>query len=210
MRNWIVAILAALALCLGLSVQTASAYRADPAINGAKFYTGTGGSPAGICVGPGQGITSAYRVAYIAQKWNNVIGTDVVALNYEANCAAAGYPPSRRMVIGTYSGSGSCAVMTNDDYVEHNGFAWWTNGPGEYIQSTFLTCSGSQARRDHQVSLAIGWLLGLEIHNSSAWNSRVMNETQWSRDNVPFPTATEGQKVREIYLGVFCDVGTDC
>lgn len=215
MKRLFALLVAVAALLTGALVSTApaSAYIYDPAISGWKFWSASPSlSPSGICV-DGSAINGPYyQVAYKAQQWNVVIGNDVVALNYRTDCVAAGYPPSRRMVIGTYSNStdGLCRLVTNTAAAEYNGFNRWTAGPGSYINTANANCIGTQARRDHQVAAAIGELLGLSVHNSSGWNSRVMNETTYSRENITSPTVVEGQKLREVYLGVFCDSGTNC
>ena len=75
--------------------------------------------------------------------------------------------------------------------------------PAVYINIGQLRCVSSQARRDHQVASAIGGLLGLQGFDSPAWNSRVMNETDFSLDNVPLPDVYSSQRVREIYSGMY-------
>lgn len=202
------AVIAAIAIMTSVLVAAtpAQAYIYDPAINGRKFAS------TAVCV-DGSAINGQYwRVAYIAQQWNLKAGTDVLKLDYEDDCAAAGYPPSRRMVIGTFSNVSEqgCIYLVNQQTSKYNGFDRWTNGPGAYINLAHIDCNNGQNSRDHWVSLAIGWHLGLLAHDSAGWNSRVMNQTDWSIYNVPLPTAAEGQKVREIYLGVFCDQGTVC
>jgi hypothetical protein len=46
-------------------------------------------------------------------------------------------------------------------------------------------------------------LLGLKILNSVGWDSRVMNSTQYSFDNVPFVTPIEGGRLWSIYTGAY-------
>lgn len=209
----LLAMLVAVAAMLAIGVAPASAYIYDPAISGWKFWSASPSlSPSGVCV-DGSAINGPYyQVAVKAQQWNVVIGNDVVALNYRTDCVAAGYPPSRRMVVGTYNNpaDNACRLAINTAAAEYNGFNRWTAGPGIYINTAWPTCISTQERRDHQVAAGIGELLGLSTHNSSGWNSRVMNETTYSRENITSPTVVEGQKLREVYLGVFCDSGTNC
>lgn len=209
MRKIFVAVMAAVAsLAAVIATATpANAYIDDPMISGYKFYTGQG-----LCVEAPNVNGSYYRVAYIAQTYNNLIGTDVVAMNYRDNCATAGYPPSRSMGIGLFTNPDYpyCFYHTNQQTATYNGFQRWTNRPWTYINTAFSNCVSGQNRRDHSVSWAIGRHLGLVGLGSAGWNSHVMNQTQWSIDNVPLPIAQEGQKLREVYLGVFCDSGTVC
>lgn len=207
MKRFLAALVAVAALLTGALVSTApaSAYIADPMINGYKFAS------TNICVGSALNQTT-YPVGAMAQQWNLKTGTDVLHLDFSTNCALDGYSPSKRMVVGTYSGGvgADCVALTNQYHDSYNGFWRWTQGPGAYLNTSDPICVGSQARRNHWISLAIGWHLGLVNFDSAGWNSHVMNMTDWSVDNVPSATAGEGQKVREIYLGVFCDSGTVC
>jgi hypothetical protein len=166
-----------------------------------RFWSGK------LCI-DGSGINGAYyRVAYLAQQWNLRVGnTNILALNYEADCAAAGYPPSRRMVIGQYNNpdDSSCEIWTNDQYFDiHNGMRRWTNGPAIYLNLSNLTCYGSQTRRDHYVSMAIGNLLGLKEIHADIYQTRVMSGTWWAANNVPVPDATSGQRLKELYQGKY-------
>lgn len=174
-------------------------------VSGFRFWTGSD-----LCV-DGSGINGPYyRVAYIAQQWNLRVGnTGILALNYDDDCIAAGYPPSRRMVIGIVNNPSYtlCQMGVNTtpgvDTDTYNGMERWTHGPAVYINIGQPYCVSSQARRDHQVSSAIGGLLGLQGFDSPAWNSRVMNETDFSLDNVPLPDVYSSQRVREIYSGFY-------
>ena len=203
MKRFLSALIAVAALLTGAlaSAAPASAYAPHPAdINGYRFWTGS------ICV-DGSAINGPYyRVAYIAQQWNLRVGnTSVLALDYEDDCAAAGYPPSRRMVIGSFSNGNQqgCFLATNQGSSPYNGMNRWTQGPGIYINFAETGCINSQVRRDHTVSIAIGTALGLRIMNSTGYNSRVMNTTDFSWDNVPLPDAASGQRLWEIYTGVY-------
>lgn len=200
----ILAVLVAVATMLtGALVSTtlASAYAPHPyTINDRRFWSGS------ICVDGSAINGSLYRVAYQAQQWNlRVNNTSVLALDYEDDCAAAGYPPSRRMVVGMYNSSdpdAPCTVLTNDRTDFYDGMYRWTDGPGIYILNSSL-CAGSQARRDHIVAASIGIVLGLTVLNSSGYNSRIMNMTTWSWDNVTVPDTASGQLVYSIYTGYY-------
>ena len=204
MKRILTALAAVIAVLLA-GTATASAYVYDPMINGYKFWTGA------VCVGSTLNQTT-YPVGAMAQQWNLKTGTDVLQLDYSTDCAGDGYTPSRRMVIGTYAGGvgADCVSLVNQYHDSVNGFWRWTQSPGAYLNRSDPYCVGTQAKRNHWISLAIGWHLGLLNFQSSGWNSHVMNMTLWSIDNVPSATPGEGQKVREIYLGVFCDSGTVC
>jgi hypothetical protein len=60
------------------------------------------------------------------------------------------------------------------------------------------------------VSGSIGYLLGLGWLQSDNYNSRVMNGTEWSRENVGTPDVYSGAMLTDIYNGVYCDSGTAC
>ena len=179
-------------------VSTTAEYEPHPAtINGYRFW-----SPS-ICI-DGSAINGPYyRVAYIAQQWN--LKTSGLALDYSDDCVADGYPPSRRMVIGMFSSNDpdqGCTLGTNLGVDFYNGMYRWTDGPGVYLKNDPL-CNGSQTRRDHLVSAAIGSTLGLKILNSSGYNSRVVNMTLWSWDNVPLPDVNSGVLLADINAGVY-------
>jgi len=163
-----------------------------------------------ICV-DGSAINGPYyRVAYIAQQWN--LKAPGLALDYEDDCAAAGYPPSRRMVIGIYDNPSdyNCLRLTNGGADFYNGAYRWTDGPGHYINVGQPTCIQDQTHRDHIVSEAIGVLLGLRVLNSAGYNSRVMNNTEFSWLNVPLPDSYSGARLVDIYNGLYCTTGSSC
>jgi hypothetical protein len=193
---------AAVAMVLGFGTAPAQAAEPHPLdINGVRFWSGK------ICV-DGSAINGRnWRVGYIAQQWNlRVADTNVLALDYADDCVAAGYPPSRRMVIGTFSNPnyGECLLPTNKATDEHNGMSRWTKGPGMYINVGISGCFSTQNRRDHNVSSAIGWLLGLtEINSPDSKLDRVMNQTTQTLDNIPLPDPVSGQRVKEIYQGKY-------
>lgn len=202
MKRLLIALLALAGIAV-LAPAPASAYIDDPMINGRKFAT------TAVCVGSTLD-QSVYRVGYIAQTVN--VATEEMALDYSTNCAADGYTPSKRMVIGTFSGPGltSCLVFQNMENSWFNGFYRWTNGPGFYINTALSNCVSTQTRRDHWVSQGMIWILGLNTLNSAGWNSHVMNITAWSRDNVGTLHYSEGIKLDEVYRGTFCDIGVVC
>lgn len=202
----ILSLATALVVALGVLVGTAvpsHAYIDDPLINGRKFAT------TAVCVGSTLN-QSTYRVGYVAQTIN--VATEDLALTYSTDCAAAGFTPSKRMVVGTFNNPNHpyCTIFQNQQTAEYNGFQRWTNGPGMYLNTALSDCVGTQTRRDHWVSQMIIWHLGLTTLNSSGWNSHVMNRTDWSEANVGTLHWSEGVKLDEIYRGVFCDVGTVC
>lgn len=102
MKRVLAAILVVLATVTGTAVP-AAAFAPDPAdISGTRFYTPS------ICVEASVfGNTEQARVASIAQKWNVASGY-VLKLQYKSDCAAAGYPPSRRFIIGVTYGESDC------------------------------------------------------------------------------------------------------
>lgn len=202
MKRLMVAVVAVVAILGGFATPAQAALPHPVDINGARFWSGK------VCV-DGSAINGPYwRVSYIAQQWNLRVGdTNILALDYEDDCVAAGYPPSRRMVIGTFNNSDirMCNLATNYSTDYYNGMNRWTNGPGMYINLGVSGCFSTQNRRDHFVSSAIGHLLGLRSFESEQSHllSRVMNDTTYSLDAVPLPDATSGQRVREIYTGMY-------
>lgn len=197
---------AVLVLAFGIITGTAvssQAYIDDPMINGRKFASTS------LCVGSALN-QSTYRVGYVAQTINNA--TEELSLAHSTDCAGAGYPASRRMVVGTFQNPDfpHCTLFTNQQNSQYNGFSRWTNAPGMYLNTAFSTCISTQTRRDHWISQMIIWHLGLTTLDSTGWNSHVMNQTAFSRDNVGILHSSEGVKLDEIYRGVFCDSGTVC
>jgi hypothetical protein len=192
------------ATMLGGAATPAQAAALPADITGLRFWTGD------LCIDGSTIDSSAYRVGYIAQQWNLRVGNpSALSLHYEDDCIAAGYPPSRRMVIGKVNkpSTAFCQLSENttpdDDTDTHNGWKRWTHGPIVTINIGRADCVGSQARRDHFISSAIGGLLGLQGFESKGWDSRVMNDTDFSMDHVPLPDVYSVQRVREIYTGVY-------
>lgn len=211
MRKIFVSVLGVLAMVMGMAafaVAPAQAATLPPDANGYKFW-----SPY-VCVDGSAINGDYYRVAYIAQQWNIRSGYNL-HLDYEDDCVAAGYPPSRSMVIGSYTNNtdGYCLTFTNQQTEGYGGFARWTNRPGAYVNfgGPGTPCIQNQTYRDHIVSEAIGYLIGLKMLNSTGYNSRVMNGTTWSWQNVPLPDVNSGSTVANIYTNVYCQpVGTAC
>lgn len=225
-KRFIAATIAAVALLAGAlvpqqataapAVSTAAAAATDAAgqcytgntfptdVNGCRFWSASNTlSPIGVCV-DGSGINGDYyRVAYIAQRWNTAVDLSVFALNYEDDCVAANYPPSRRFVVGTFNNPAepNCLKLTNLGGTVYNGMYRWSDGPGVYINIAHSGCVGSQTYRDHEVSTAIGYIMGLSTLASSGWASRVM--CSCSRGTVAFPDAASAQKLREVYSGYY-------
>lgn len=166
-------------------------------VNGCKFWSG---NPS-ICV-DGSAINGQYYpVASIAQMWNNQVATPTAfSLDYSDDCVADLYTPSKRMVISGHHGgsSGPCLVFTSTTRTQYQNFQRWTNGPGASINFDRADCAGSQFRRNHHVSAAIGYLIGLEVLASSGWSGRVMYNNP---DVNQYPTSADAVTVREIYLG---------
>jgi hypothetical protein len=80
----------------------------------------------------------------------------------------------------------------------------WTNHPVAVVNTNpAANCVDGATRTKHMLSMAIGHLLGLKILNSAGWDSRVMNSTQYSFDNVPFVTPIEGGRLWSIYTGAY-------
>lgn len=187
-------------------VESATAVTAvlPPDVGGWKFWSYS------VCV-DGSAINGAYyRVAQLAQQWN--LRAPIMQLDYSDDCAADGYPPSRRMVVGSYNNpsDATCWRNTNNQTSTVNGMKRWTNGPAIYINFGQPSCIQGQARRDHVVSAVIGWVLGLNFLNSTGYNSRVMNMTAFSWDNVGTPDTHSGDTLNDIYGYAYCDPGTLC
>lgn len=167
--------------------------------NGCKFWTGVT-----VCV-DGSGINGAYyRVATIAQAWNNAVGSsNVFALDYSDDCVADGYPPSRRFTVDGYYGAAGdthCINQTLSNRTIGTGpnYYWWTNGaPALFINFNSL-CASGQANRDKTVSKMIGMAMGLESLDSSGWASRVMNG---NTGGVTMPDTNSGLTLYKIYAG---------
>lgn len=200
MKRILAAIVAVVAL---FTISAAPAHAVEPLpaeLSGTRFWSGS------ICVDGSAIDGQYYRVGYMAQQWNlRVNNTSVLALDYEDDCAAAGYPPSRRFVMGIYNNPSDpdCVTMTNVQATFYNSMWRWTNGPGIYINVGQSTCVSGQQRRDHIVAASIGKVLGFDFLNSSGYNSRVMNMTVYSWDNIAVPSTAEGALAYNLYTGLY-------
>jgi hypothetical protein len=169
--------------------------------SGNRFWSGN------LCI-DGSGINNSYYpVPYLAQQWNLRVGDkNILALQYEDDCVAKGYPPSRRMVIGKYNNpdDSRCEIWANEAYFDlHNGMRRWTNSPGIYFNVSNVDCLGSQVKREHEISQAIGELLGLSVLHADLYQNRVMSETYVARTSVRVADAASAKTVKEIYQGKY-------
>lgn len=205
-KNRFAAGLMALAMLFTSTVITDGAAHAysspDPNVYGnTRFWTGN------ICMAIGD---ASIEAAYNAQVWNNA--TQNVSITAKNNCASAGYPPSRRFTIDTFydrsrgctEESGVNGLGTNYSWDGPvNGWLRYTNNPIVWVNRV---CSGhaiGSVQLRHYVSQAIGLALGLRVHDSDGWNSRVMNQTLWSSENVSGPNAAEAKIVSDVYGGIY-------
>lgn len=193
--------LVALLMILGLSAQTAQASE-WALLSGWRFYTPS------VCMAIGD---NGIEAGAIAQKWNVASGGEL-KITASSNCVTAGYPPSRRFTIDTFrdvSSTAPCAKVTdhNGNYLDGgadgdavNGWWRYTNNPIAWVNTW---CFSSTTRRRHATSAAIGNVLGLETLNTSVYDSRVVNFTDFSQDNIPYPDARSADLLRRVYLGNF-------
>lgn len=157
----------------------------------------------------------------IAAKWNAVSGY-VVDLHSANNCVTTGYPPSRRFTIDTMTDPGQawCVKVTDvngnmlvpgggsygDGEQGPDGWYLYNNNPRAWINTN---CVWWPTYKAHLTSAAIGYVLGLYPTNSAGYNSRVMNFTEYSVKNIPYPDNPDGSMLRTIYLGD-CASSPDC
>lgn len=201
MKKLLIGVLAGLALILGAAIpaQAASsgATELPPTVSGYKFWTGS------VCMAVGD---TTINAPYLAQVWNNQSSGEI-AIQASNNCVTAGYTPSTRFTIDTYSAAdGTCGTIknpdgtTNLDASYYNGMWRYTNNPVTWVNTYYSTCT---SHLSHFVSQAIGHVMGLQLLNSTGYNSRVMNNTDWSRANVGSASAPEGTRIAELYQGVY-------
>jgi hypothetical protein len=141
----------------------------------------------------------------LAQAWNVQSG-HTMQISAKNNCVTAGYPPSRRFTIDTYSGSTSrCYIVTNK-YTEPLGYGTdvvAVGGTWQYTDNPIIwinrACYSTFAARRHYTSAGIGSILGLATLNSEALNSRVQNMTAWSIRNVPTADVYSGGVMARLY-----------
>lgn len=167
-----------------------------------SIYTGNKFWPyamADICVAVGD---TTIPIGVAAQAWNNASAG--VALNAEANCVTAGYTPSTRMTIDTYSAAdGRCHKITNAYKAAGDTFDRWTGSPANVVglvNRYYSSCYGSANARAKSTSTIIGAILGLKTLAGSTWASRVMSLTS----AVYYPSAsTDGPALTDLYAPRF-------
>lgn len=195
MKNRIITLLLLGALAL-LPTGTAHAAGSEPLPS--SIYTGYKFWPyavADICVAVGD---TTIPIGVAAQAWNNA--SSGVALNAESNCATAGYPPSRRMTIDTYSAAdGRCTKLTNTYYSTADTFRRWTGDPANvvgWVNRYYEGCYSTSTARAKNTSIAIGAALGMATLSGSTWASRVMS----LNSAVYYPSAsTDGPSLTYLY-----------
>lgn len=141
----------------------------------------------------------------LAQQWNNQT-TGYLSITASANCVTAGFPPSRRFTIEAYNGATSrCHILTdkNGDAFAHGADSTAIGGYWNYNDNPIIwnnrNCWGTLAAMYHWVSASIGSILGLEQLNSAGNNSRVVNHTSWSIQNVPYADANSAAVLDRLY-----------
>lgn len=171
-----------------------------------------------ICMAIGD---ASLNAGAIAAKWNAVSYVNIRSAN---NCVTAGYPPSRRFTIDTKNAPyEACAFATdidgnallpgtgdgNDNPNNPDLEYLYSNNPRAWL-NTNSKCTDDHANvRIHYISAAIGSVLGLARTNSSGYNSRVMNMTDYSTHNVPYPDANSGGLLNLLYTQ-YCNSSPDC
>ena len=196
MKRLLTVLLAALTLLAGVAFP---AHANDaPYLNSFKFW-----SPV-LCMAIGDFDIEAPE---LAQAWNVQSG-HVLKITARNNCVTAGYPPSRRFTIDTYSGSTSrCFVVTdkNTQTLDFGTDVVANGGTWQYVDTPILyvnrNCYNTFAARRHYTSAGIGSILGLATLNSSGLNSRVMNMTDWSIRNVDTADVYSGGVAAWLYGG---------
>lgn len=179
------------------SVTVVSAQTNDePFLNSYKVW-----SPS-VCMSIGD---TGLNAAPLAQGWNNATVGDL-AITASANCVSAGYPPSRRFTIDAYNGSTSYCFKVTDknvgtldagtDVVASGGKWLYVDNPILWINRNCWTSIFAQR---HFTSAGIGSFLGLAQLNSSGYNSRVVNHTAWSRENVEYADQYSGAVLDRMY-----------
>lgn len=185
MKRLIAAFTAVALVALGfiVSATPAQAYT----VTGYSFWTPS------VCVANG---SNFLPIGVAAQSWNNQ--TDLLTLQASNNCVNAGYTPSRRMTITTYSATdGKCFKVTN---TEHDSLGRWTNNPIGWINiNPSYSCTTTDTAVAHYTTQVIGYIMGLMWTNSAGLNSRVMNNTAFSVSNVPYATAYDGNDMDNFY-----------
>lgn len=209
MRRIILALVASLAVLIG---GTLPASAAPLPVTHWRFWSGD------ICMAIGD---TNLNAGYIAGKWSAVSGYKV-NIRAANNCVTLGYPPSRRFTLDTISKQYEpCAFVTNIDgyslQPNRDGNKNPNNADGEYLYSNNPrayvnvnpSCQYWPDFRAHFASQAVGKLLGLDDTNSSGYNSRVMNNTQYSIVNIEWPDNPSGALLSQLYAG-HCNSSPDC
>lgn len=196
MRARIAFALALLGVLVSASVLPANASDA-PFLNSFKFAS------ANVCMAIGD---TGLNSPALAQQWN-LRDNGVIALTAANNCVTAGFPGNRRFTIDAYNGSTSrCIILTDrtGDAFDPAGDATAVNGHWQYDNNPIIwvnrNCYSTFAARDHYVSAAIGYVMGLAQLNSSAYNSRVMNMTAWSIRNATVADQYSAAILHRLYF----------
>ena len=157
-----------------------------------------------VCVAVGA-TPAELPIAASAQLWNLATG-HVLRLDAEGNCVTAGYPPSRRMTIDTYSAAdGKCVKFANvspyPTYFTYNdSFTNWTNNPIGFVNTYYASCTGTSLLKQKYAAIAIGFLLGARILSGPSWDGRGMSTTS----QLYGPSAnTDGHDVANLYLDFY-------
>jgi hypothetical protein len=171
-----------------------------------------------ICMAIGD---TSLNAGAIAAKWN---AQSIVNIHTANNCVTAGYPPSRRFTIDTINrpydacafaadingymltpGTGDGNDNPNNPDLEY----LYSNNPRAYVNTNSKCVDDHTNVRIHYVSMAIGMVLGLDSTNSTGYNSRVMNLTDYSLHNIPYPDANSGGLLNLLYTQ-YCNEDPRC
>lgn len=211
MKRIVAALVAALTIMVAGTLPAAAA---SYPLTHWRFWTGD------ICMAIGD---TSLNAGAIASKWN-AVSHGVVNIRSANNCVTAGYPPSRRFTIDTINRPyDACAFATdingsmlvpgtgnsNDNPNNPQLEELYSNNPRAWVNTNSKCVDDHTNVRIHYVSAAIGVVLGLARTNSSGYNSRVMNMTDYSTHNVPYPDANSGALLNFVYSGG-CNNTPDC
>lgn len=198
----ILAVLAVVALALGVAAAPAQATpQAGPLpipqslLTSDKFWPYAHNGRIPICVAVGD---SVQPIAKMAQAWNNA--THTLALQASANCITAGYTPSLRMTIDTYSAAdGRCSKLTNTYISQADSFHRWTGNPANvvgWVNRYYEGCWSTSLLRDKWTAIVIGQILGAKQLNGSQYAGRGMSVTS----ALYGPSAnTDGDSIDALY-----------
>lgn len=208
MRKFFVVMASAIAIFAGLAT-AGSAQASGPipiptaTLTSAKFYPMSPNTD--ICVAVGD---TTIPIGSMAQAWNNATG-HVLRLNAEGNCVTAGYTPSRRMTIDTYSAAdGKCVKFTNVSpyptyFTYGDSYTLWTNNPVGFVNTFYASCYGTTLLRQKYTAIAEGFLLGARILSGPSWNGRGMSTTS----QLYGPSAnTDGADVGNLYNNFYTGI----